>query len=205
MTTSIIRRGPERYGGVTLLVLCLAIIGPANSGQLKQAEEKTASSQLAAESARQQARRSVNALSRDIQSLKQSVVSLNKDLRVLQEDLLFPANTRFSVFVSLDVGRYFKLESARLKINGRQVTAYLYDEEERQAMARGGIHRLHVGNIPSGTHTLDAIFTGVGPNGREYKRGATLQIKKQAGPKHIELLVADSKSKQQPEFRIREW
>ncbi|MCG2579611.1 MAG: AraC family transcriptional regulator [Marinobacter sp.] len=154
---------------------------------------------------RQQAQQAVNDLSRDIQGLKQSVVALNKDLRVLEEDLLFPANTQFSVFLSLDVGEFFRLEGVKLKVDSETVTSYLYSDQEREALAKGGMHRLHLGNISPGEHTVSAFFVGAGPNGREYKRGTTQTVTKGGGPKYVELSIVDSEARQQPEFSIREW
>ncbi|MCM0613313.1 hypothetical protein KFJ24_12595 [Marinobacter sediminum] len=154
---------------------------------------------------RERAQRAVNELSRDIQNLKQSVVVLNKDLRVLEEDLLFPANTRFHVFLSLNVGEFFRLEGVELRLDNETIASYLYSEEERMALAKGGMHRLHLGNVSAGEHTLSAFFVGQGPNGREYKRGSSLRFSKGQGPKYVELSVADSEARQQPEFTVREW
>ncbi|MBW7471175.1 hypothetical protein [Marinobacter sp. F4218] len=154
---------------------------------------------------RERAQRAVNELSRDIQDLKQSVVVLNKDLRVLEEDLLFPANTRFHVFLSLNVGEFFHLEGVELRLDNETIASYLYSEEERVALAKGGMHRLHLGNVSAGEHTLSAFFIGQGPNGREYKRGSSLRFTKAQGPKYVELSIADSEARQQPEFTVREW
>lgn len=154
---------------------------------------------------RGQAQQSVNMLSKDIQALKQSVIALNKDLRVLEEDMLFPANTQCSVFLSLDVGKFFTLESVKLKIDGKDVASHIYSDSEMKALSRGGIHRLHIANLSVGAHTLSAFFTGLGPSGREFKRGTTLNINKESGPKYVELSVTDSSMKQQPEFSVKQW
>jgi Na+-transporting methylmalonyl-CoA/oxaloacetate decarboxylase gamma subunit len=51
------------------------------------------------------------ALDEEIQSIKKDVVDLNRDLFVLEEELLFPANTQVAVFVSMDVGEFFALDT----------------------------------------------------------------------------------------------
>jgi hypothetical protein len=155
--------------------------------------------------ARAEAQESVNALSGEIQELKKSVIALNKDLRVLEEDLLFPANTQLNVFVSLDVGEFFTLESVKLKLDGKVVTNHIYSDKERMALSKSGIHRLHMANLSVGEHSLSAFFTGTGPNGREYKRGTTLKVSKEHGPKYVELRISDSTMKLQPEFSVQEW
>ncbi len=114
----------------------------------------------------QNALNTVKNLSKEIQTLKASVVDLNKDLRLMEEELLFPSSTQASVFVSLDIGTFFTLEGIKLKVDGRQVATHLYSEKQRQALARGGIQRLHLTNLNQGLHTISAFFTGLGPNGR---------------------------------------
>lgn len=163
------------------------------------------SQQVNAEQSRAKAQESVNALSLEIQDLKKSVVSLNKNLRVLEEDLLFPADTQLTVFLAMDVGKFFKLDSVRLKIDGKDVTSHIYTDKELFALSKGGTHRLHVTNLSIGNHTLTAFFTGTGPNGREYKRGTSLKFEKSSGAKYVELTVTDSTMKLQPEFAIAQW
>ena len=164
-----------------------------------------AKSALKAIESRTKAEESVNALSGDIQELKQSVIALNKDLRVLEEDLLFPPDTQVSFFVSLDVGKFFTLESVKLNLDGKVVASHIYTDKELMALEKGGIQKLHMANLGIGKHSLSAIFTGVGPNGRQYKRGTTLKINKESGPKYVELKIADSSMKLQPEFSVKEW
>lgn len=151
------------------------------------------------------AQESVNALSMEIQELKQSVIALNKNLRVLEEDLLFPANTQLNVFVSLDVGRFFTLESVKMKLDGKTVASHIYTDKELIALSRGGMHKLHMANLGIGDHSLSAFFTGMGPNGREYKRATSLDISKENGPKYVELRITDSEMKQQPGFSVKQW
>lgn len=144
-------------------------------------------------------------LDAEVQSLKQDVLALNRDLFVLEEELLFPSSTQVAVFVSLDVGEFFALDSVQLKVDNKVVTNYLYTEREVQALHRGGVQRLHMGNLKAGEHELIAIYTGKGPHGRDYRRGATHVIKKGLGPKFVELKIVDNPSSEQPDFSIREW
>lgn len=144
-------------------------------------------------------------LDQDVQDLKKRTVELNRDLFQLEEELLFPANTQVAVFVSMDVGQYFGLDSIQVKLDGKDVTNYLYTEREVGALIRGGVQRLYVGNVRAGDHELVAVFTGHGPNDRDYKRGASLKFKKDIGPKYIELTISDKQAKLQPEFLVKEW
>ncbi len=144
-------------------------------------------------------------LDTEIQSLKKQVLALNRSLFMLEEELLFPANTQVAVFVSLDIGEFFALDSIQLKIDNKVVTNYLYTKREVEALHRGGVQRLYMGNLKSGEHELIAIFTGKGPNGRDYRRGADLVINKGLGARFVELKIVDNESSEQPDFSIREW
>jgi len=146
-----------------------------------------------------------SALDAEVQSLRREVVDLNRDLFMLEEDLLFPASTQIAVFVSMDVGTFFDLDSVQIKIDGKEVSNYLYTAREREALLRGGVHRIWVGNMKAGEHELVAFFTGQGTHERDYKRGATLTIDKGVGAKYVELRISDRVRKLQPEFVVRVW
>jgi hypothetical protein len=144
-------------------------------------------------------------LDEQIQDLKKQVVDLNKDLFVLEEELLFPANTQVAVFVSMDVGDFFGLDSVTLKIDDKDVSNYLYTPRETAALLKGGVQRLFVGNLKAGEHELVAFFSGKGPNERDYRRGASIRFEKGIGAKYLELKITDKVRRQQPEFEIRDW
>ena len=150
-------------------------------------------------------REEFRALDTDVQSLKKEVLDLNRDLFLLEEELLFPANSQVAFFISMDVGEYFELDSVQIKIDGKEVANYLYTAREADALVRGGVHRVHMANLKTGEHELVAIFTGKGPHIRDYRRGATLMFNKGIGAKYLELEITDRVKKQQPEFIIKEW
>jgi len=140
-----------------------------------------------------------------IQDLKGDVIRLNRDLLVLEEELLFPANTQVAVFVSMDVGKLFELDSVQIKLDDKVVTNYLYTPLEVQALHRGGVQRAYLGNLKAGAHEIVAFFTGGGPHYRDYKRGTTIKFDKGTDPKYIELRIKDSTGKLQPEFDVKVW
>ena len=144
-------------------------------------------------------------LDQDIQGLKKDVVDLNKDLFILEEELLFPANTQLAVFLSMDVGDFFALDSVQLKLDQKEVINYLYTPRERDALLKGGVQRLYLGNLKVGTHELVAFFSGTGPNARAYRRGSSLRFEKGVGAKYLELKINDRQRKLEPEFEIKDW
>ena len=100
-------------------------------------------------------REQFRSLDQDVQALKKEVLDLNRDLFLLEEELLFPANSQVAFFISMDVGEYFELDSVSLKIDGKEVSNYLYTEREVGALIRGGVHRVHMANLKTGDHELD--------------------------------------------------
>ena len=144
-------------------------------------------------------------LDAEIEALKKDVLSLNRDLFILEEDLLFPSNTQFSIFLSVDSGALFALDSIQIKIDDKNIANHLYTERELAALKRGGVQRLYIGNLPSGEHEIVAIFTGIGPQGRDYRRGESIVIRKTPEPQFVEFIIADDTGKEQPQFGVRVW
>ena len=144
-------------------------------------------------------------LDQEVQGLKKDVIDLNKDLFVLEEELLFPANTQVALYVSMDVGTFFALDSVTVKIDNKEVKNYLYTAREADALLKGGVQQIYLGNLKVGKHELVAFFTGKGPVERDYKRGATISFDKGVGAKYLELKITDHVAKHQPEFTIKDW
>ena len=145
------------------------------------------------------------ALDETVQGLKKDVVDLNRELFMLEEELLFPANTQVAVFVSMDIGEFFAIDSLTLKIDNKEVANYLYTPREAEALLKGGVHRVYLGNLKVGEHQLVAFFNGKGPMERDYKRGANLKFEKGVGAKYLELKITDRQRRGQPEFAIKDW
>ena len=85
-----------------------------------------------------------DSLEAEIEALKQEVLSQNQDLFILEENHLFPPNTQFSVFLSMDAGALFSLDSAQLKINDKNIANHWLTERELAALKRGGVQRWYI-------------------------------------------------------------
>jgi hypothetical protein len=140
------------------------------------------------------------ALDVQMEDIKLSLVRLKRDLVVLEEDLLFPASSQVAVFLAMDLGEFFALDAVTLKLNGKEVSHYLYTDKQVDALFRGGVQRLFVGNVRQGSNRLTAFFTGRGPSGRDYRRATTVEFDKTFEPAFVELKITDSTAKYQPEF-----
>ena len=186
------------------LTLILAL-GPMSIAEEIPAVETSMAASVASGTEQSESMERFRSLDQDVQDLKKEVLDLNRDLFLLEEELLFPANSQVAFFISMDVGEYFELDSINLKIDGKEVSNYLYTEREVDALLRGGVHRVHMANLKTGDHELIAVFTGKGPHTRDYRRGATMSFNKGIGAKYLELEITDRVKKQQPEFVIKEW
>ncbi len=192
-------------GKPATLVAATTPAAPAAAAKAPAAPATNAS--LVAPAAAASAAPAPNAATLDgrVQDIKSDVIKLNRDLLVLEEELLFPASTQVALFVSMDVGKMFELDSVQIKLDDKVVSSYLYTPLEVQALHRGGVQRLYLGNLKTGEHELVAYFTGKGPHDRDYKRGATVKFEKGTEPKYIELRIKDLQQKLQPEFDVKVW
>ena len=144
-------------------------------------------------------------VSLSVEELKKQVIKLNRDLFILEEDLLFPANTQFVVYLSLATGKFFALDSVTLKVDNEIVASHLYTERQLEALKRGGMQRLHIGNLKTGNHEITAILHGIGPNKEDYKLAATSQIEKNSELKALEIRIQDQSENYQPSVHVVEW
>jgi len=199
-----VRAAPPAAGGATAPPPSAATAAPAPAPGPAAAPAAPAAAGAAA-AVPPEASADTRGLDQDIQGLKKDVVDLNKDLFILEEELLFPANTQVAVFLSVDVGDFFALDSVQLKIDQKEVINYLYTPREIEALLKGGVQRLYLGNLKVGPHELVAFFNGKGPNDRPYKRGASIKFEKGVGAKYLELKINDRQRKLQPEFEIKDW
>jgi len=170
----------------SLLILSLAIATKSYGGELNSPAEN-------------------GKLSLALENIKKKVLKLNRDLFILEEDLLFPASTQIAVFVSVDVGHFFKVDSVELKINDKNVAGFLYTERQRKALEQGGIQRVYLGNLKLGKHQLTAIFTGEDGEGRTTQKAITHQFEKNDDVVMIELKIEDNESNYRANINVEEW
>jgi hypothetical protein len=139
-----------------------------------------------------------------VENLKVSVLNLNRDLLILEEELLYPPSNQIAIYVSMDLGQFFNLDAVKLEIDNKLVASELYTDKQINALFRGGVQRLYIGNLKTGEHEISAFFTGRGPQ-QDYKRGAKLIVSKAQAPLVLELKIIDSSAQLQPTFEIKEW
>lgn len=134
------------------------------------------------------------------QKLEARLLQLDAELQILEEDLLYPASSKVAVYLSMDLGALFALDAVTLKLNGKEVAHHLYTQREVEALYKGGVQKLYIGNARQGTNRITAFFSGEGPHERDYKRATTLSFEQSFEPVFVELSIADNTGNQQPEF-----
>ncbi len=144
------------------------------------------------------------AVTPQVEDLKVSVLNLNRDLLILEEELLYPPSNQVAIYLSMDLGQFFNLDAVKLEIDNKLVASELYTDKQINALFRGGVQRLYIGNLKTGEHEVSAFFTGRGPQ-QDYKRGAKLIVNKAQNPLVLELKIIDSSAQLQPTFEIKEW
>ncbi len=135
--------------------------------------------------------------------VEQSLLELEQDLAILEEDLLYPPSSRVAVFLALDVGELIALDAVQIKLNGRDVATHLYTDRQLDALRRGGVQQVFVGNAKQGRNEIAAFLSGTDEHGRTMQQATSVEFEKGFEPAYVELLVADSERLQRPTFSAR--
>lgn len=139
------------------------------------------------------------------EALKNRVIELNRSLYKLEQDTLAPVDTQVVVFVAVDEGAGFDLDSVELRLDDRLATQYLYSDQERQALLKGGVQRLYVAALPEGTHQIQAVFSGRGAGDSYLRKVEQFRFTKGGGATLLELRVArNAANPKLPRFVVRE-
>lgn len=138
-----------------------------------------------------------------VQNLKKEVIDINKELSLLEEKLLFPSTSQISVFLSLEAKPDFRLDSVELTIDGKVVANYIYTYRELEALHKGGVQRLHSGNVTGGGHKLAVRVHGQSAGGAPFEETASAVIEKDVEPKFVEMQVEAQSGA--PRIRFKDW
>ncbi|HET6933221.1 MAG TPA: hypothetical protein VFI72_00195, partial [Candidatus Angelobacter sp.] len=154
-----VRLSVLRALGLALSFAALSALHAAPVQEGKTTEQKDKSSERKgadANSDKQQVRKSADAnrdqqqmrdLDEQVQQTKSDVLSIAAELTQLEEKLLYPSGTQVAVFVALAKGDQMRLDAVRLQIDGQLVAHYIYSAKELEALRKGGVQRIYVGNV----------------------------------------------------------
>ena len=131
-------------------------------------------------------------LDEQVQEIKSDVLSIAEELSRLEEKLLYPSGTQVAVFVALADGDPMRLDAVQLKIDGELVAHYIYSFKELEALRKGGVQRLYVGNVATGDHQLEVLVDGQLDGGEDFSRTERFAFRKEVKPKLVGLTLAGS-------------
>jgi hypothetical protein len=142
-------------------------------------------------------------LDEQVQEVKSDVLSISQELNRLEEKLLYPSGTQVAIFVALAKGDQMRLDAVRLQIDGQLVAHYIYSFKELEALRKGGVQRIYVGNVATGDHKLEVLVDGKLEGGADFSRTERFTFRKEVKPKMVELTLA-GKSGSTP-IALGEW
>jgi hypothetical protein len=140
----------------------------------------------------QQQQQQMRGLDEQVQQVKSDVLAIAAELNQLEEKLLYPSGTQVAIFVAVAKGDQMRLDAVRLQIDGQLVAHYIYNFKELEALRKGGVQRIYVGNVSTGEHKLDVVVDGKLEGGSDFSRTEHFTIRKEVKPKSVELTLAGS-------------
>ena len=143
-------------------------------------------------------------LDEQIQEIKSDALRMSAELSQLEEKLLYSSGTQVAIFVGLAKGDRMRLDAVRLQIDGELVAHYIYSAKELEALRKGGVQRIYVGNVASGDHKLDVLVDGKLEGGADFNRTAQFTFRKEVKPKLVGLTLAGPGSGNNP-IALGEW
>src|SRR5499433_4549743 len=136
--------------------------------------------------------RQMRDLDEQVQQTKSDVLSIAAELNQLEEKLLYPSGTQVAIFVALAKGDQMRLDAVRLEIDGQLVAHYIYSFKELEALRKGGVQRIYVGNLATGDHKLEVLVDGKLEGGADFSRTERFTLRKEEKPKLVGLTLAGS-------------
>ena len=134
--------------------------------------------------------RQMRGLDEQVQEVKSDVLGIAAELSQLEEKLLYPSWTQVVIFVALAKDDQMRLDAVRLQIDGQLVTHYIYSFKELEALRKGGVQRIYVGNVATGDHQLEVLVDGKLEGGADFSRTEHFTFRKEVKPKLVGLTVA---------------
>jgi hypothetical protein len=143
-------------------------------------------------------------LDEQIQEVKSDVLRIGAELNQLEEKLLYPSGTQVAIFVAVAKGDKMRLDAVRLQIDGQLVAHYIYSFKELEALRKGGVQRIYVGNAATGDHQLEVLVDGKLEGGADFSRTERFAFRKDVKPKLVELTLAGPDASKTP-ITLGEW
>ena len=190
-------KNTARLSLVIGLVLTFSLWDPASLRAARMSGDKN-TAPSANESTSPLDQQQMRGLDEQVQEVKSDVLSISQELSRLEEKLLYPSGTQVAIFVALAKGEQMRLDSVRLQIDGQLVTQHIYSAKELEALRKGGVQRIYVGNVSTGDHQLEVLVDAKLEDGKDFSRTEHFTFRKEVKPKLVGLTLAEPKSGNTP-------
>src|SRR5947208_10020745 len=105
-------------------------------------------------------------------------------------------------FVAMAQGDTQRHVSVRRKIEVQLIAHYIYSFKELEALRKGGVQRIYVGNVATGDHKIEVVVDGKLEGGADFSRTERFTFRKEVKPKLVGLTLAGSGN---TPIALREW
>jgi hypothetical protein len=129
-------------------------------------------------------------LDEQVQEIKTDVLAIAAQLNQLEEKLIYPSDTQVAIFVSVAQGEKYRLDGVDIELDGKPVAHHLYTFKELEALQKGGVQRIYVGNARTGEHALRVTAMGKSESGSDFEKGESFKFSKNIGPKLVGVVLA---------------
>ena len=99
--------------------------------------------------------------------------------------------THFAIFVDMDDGEEFRLDSVQIQLDGDLVAHHIYSFKELEALQKGGVQRIFTGNVPTGDHQLEVSIAGKHSNGKDFSAADSFVVSKHVEPKLVGIVLTE--------------
>jgi len=146
----------------------------------------------------------MRSLDGQVQEAKSDVLAIASQLDLLEERLLYPSGTQFSLFVSVAEDQSFRLDAVEIHVDGELAAHHIYSYQELEALQKGGVQRIFTGNVPTGDHALGVTMLGKFDNGKDFHRSGDFAFQKGVEPKALGITLA-SPSLGRHGIQVEDW
>jgi hypothetical protein len=184
----------KRLKVIILGISAFLLIHPAYGQEAAMEQAKAAATEQSKVAATEQGKGAPKeqnkGLDEQVQEIKTDVLSIAAQLNQLEEKLIYPSDTQVAIFVSVAKGEKFRLDAVDIGLDGKSVAHHLYTFKELEALQKGGVQHIYVGNIRTGEHPLQVTVIGKSEGGSDFQRGESFKISKNIGPKLVGVVLA---------------
>lgn len=131
--------------------------------------------------------------------LKSRIADHSARVFALEQELLYPADSRLSVFLTLASRDTLDLDAIEVFVDGKPVVSHLYSEREQNALEEGGVQQLFKDNLANGEHSLKVVITARAGDDRFVRRESVHRFQKRPGNLRMQMSL-DAKA---PDFEPR--